>query len=155
MIIRKAKLTDLPTLAKFGYAILDYHRKLDDFYAPAKNTKKIFLDYFKKCIHSANKLFLVAEENKKIIGYVLAETKNRPPVFKIQKTGFLSDAYIVEKFRHQGIIKLFLEEVFIWFKKKNIKIIELTVHNKNTLGKNAWNKYGFKVYDLKCRLELK
>ena len=151
MIIRKAKVKDVVGLAKFGVKLIKYHHKLDPYEAPAEDIEKVYLSYFKKCIHSNKKLLLVAVEGDKIIGYTLGSLTLRSPVFKLREIGYIDDMFIDEEYRKNGIAQKFLDELFLWFKGKDVSNVEVTVHTENDIGKKAWAKYGFKDYSMRMK----
>lgn len=152
MIIRKAKLKDVQKITEYGVSLLKQHHNFDPYFAPAKNVNEVYRKFFKSCIYAKNRLLLVAEENGKIIGYAVGELCSRPPVFKIRKFGHISDVFVEKNFRKLGIAKQFLRVLKKWFKAKNIQHIELSVHEKNEIGKKAWAKYGLKDYMIKRRV---
>lgn len=152
MKIRKAKPKDIEQVTEYGVSLLKQHYDFDSYFAPAKNVHEVYQKFFKSCIHAKNRNLLIAEENGKIVGYAVGELGSRPPVFKIRKFGFISDVFVEKKFRKQGISKQFLLELKKWFKSKNLKHIELTVHVKNEVGKKAWGKYGFEDYIIKKKV---
>jgi len=154
MKIRKAKLKDLPRLAKLGVELLKYHAEFDPYFAPNKDVEKVYFKFFKRCIHSGNRRLLIAKEKDSIIGYSLGKISKRPPVFKTREMGFVNDMYVISKFRKQGVANMFLEELFAWFKSKKLRNIEIHVHTKNEIGKKAWAKYGFKEYMTELRIEI-
>lgn len=53
-----------------------------------------------------------------------------------------------------GIAKQFLNQLYTWFERKQLKYVELTVHPKNEDAKKAWSKYRFKEYMSKQRKKL-
>ena len=154
MMIRKAKLKDIAQITELALKLIKYHANFDPFYTPAKNVKEVYYKFFRRCVYSPNRLLLVAEEQNKIRGYALGETGSRPPVFKIRKIGLVSDMVVDEKMRKKGIAKLFLSELFDWFRNKKLDCAELTVHSKNEVGRKAWSKCGFETYMSKQRLIL-
>jgi len=147
-------LKDLPKLSEFGVELLKFHVKFDPYFTPDKNAKNTYSKFFKKCIYSGNKNLLVAEKNRSIVGYALGEIRKRPPVFKLKKIGFVNDMYVKKNFRRQGIARLFLDELFSWFKSKKLNHVELHVHAENEIGKIAWAKYGFKEYMKELRTKM-
>jgi len=154
MIIRKAKLKDIKKITEYGVSLLKRHYAFDPYFAPSKNVNEVYRKFFKGCIYSKNRLILVAEENNKIIGYAVGKICSRPPVFKIRKFGQISDVFVKKNFRKLGIAKQFLQELKKWFRSKNLKHIELSVHKKNEVGKKAWTKYGLEDSMIKKRVEM-
>lgn len=151
MNIRKAKVKEIPQIAKLGIELIKYHQKIDPFYEPAKNIEEVYNNYFRKCMYSPKSLLLVAEKDGKIIGYALSSVILRPPVFKIREMGYIDDVFVEGEHRRCRIGRELLAELFEWFRRKKIKNIELNVHTKNVVGKKAWEKYGFKEYCVKLR----
>jgi len=154
MNIRKAKLKDVSQIVDFAVDLLNHHEKFDPNYAPAKNVKKVYKKWITRCIHSNNRHLIVAEDNDNIIGYALAETSTKPPVFKLRKYGYISDMYVTNKYRGKGVAKALLKDLAYWFRNKRLDHIELTVHAKNELALNAWKKYGFEEYTSNHRIKL-
>ena len=154
MIIRKAKLKDVEAISVFVVKLFKAHAAWDRFFTPSKDVDKVYREFIKRCIYSKNRYLLVAEENDKVVGFVLGELAGRPPTSKVRKIGFISDVYVEESFRRRGIGKQLLSELCKWFKSKNLQYIELAVHVKNTVGQKAWEKCGFETYMEKQRVEL-
>ena len=154
MIIRKAKIKDLEKISSFGMKLLRLHKDIDSYFMPASNAKSSYCEYFRKRIYSSQKIILVAEKNKTLIGFIVAEIRNRPSIFKIKKVGAISDIYVVKKFREHGVGEKLLKEVFSWFKGQKIKYIETTVHIKNIVGMKAWTEYKFKDFLIVKRTKL-
>lgn len=143
MLIRKAKVKDLEILSKKSLELLKYHQKFDKYFSPSINAKGLLKSFLKKSIYSKNYYLIVAELDKKIVGYALATLSFRPPIFKHREIGFINDVYVDENFRRKGVGKLFLREMLNWFKDNNINNIELAVHSMNNLGNEFWEKEKF------------
>ncbi|MCL0056503.1 GNAT family N-acetyltransferase [Dehalococcoidia bacterium] len=154
MLVRKAKIKDLPRVTELAVALLKYHENLDPYFTAAKDVEAVYLKFFKTCIYSPKRLLLVVEENSEIVGYALGESASRPPVFKIRRIGVINDMFVVEKLRKCGIAKIFLEQLFIWFRSKQLDYVQLGVHVRNQTGKKAWAKYGFEDFMSTQRAEI-
>jgi len=154
MKVRKAKLKDLDEICNMAETMLIFHNSIDSFFSPNKKSKIFLHKYFKTCIYNWRCRLLVLEDKEKLIGYILASLRMRPPIFKESKMGFIEDLYISEKYRRSGYGKLLIEEIIKWCKNHKISNIELTVHSKNEIGKIAWKKYGFQEYMSKMRASI-
>lgn len=142
--IRKAKIKDLDEVSRLAVKLLKYHERFDKYHTPSKDAKKAFYKYFKAAVYSAKKELLVAEKNDNIIGFALGEIKKAPPVLKVKEYGLIDTIYILPYYRKKKLAKKFLEWLFLWFKSKKMKYVNLYVHPKNQIGLKAWEKYGFK-----------
>lgn len=154
MIIRKAKIKDLDQIVKLAVEFEKYHEKLDPYFTYAKDSDETYKKNVKRGIYSSKRLLLVAEENKKIVGYSLGKISTRSPIFKIREIGVIIDMFFSEGYRRKGLAKLFLKEMFDWFKGKKIKHVELYVVSNNEIGKNAWKKYGFEDILLRKKIQI-
>ena len=104
MKIRKAKLKDIdliiPVFEDYEEASLDY---LPQKYKSLRNKKKplkkhIRLNY-KKDITKKNSIFLVAEEDNKIVGYIFWEIRDDShPLYDMPKTGEFNDIAVLNEY---------------------------------------------------------
>jgi len=144
MNIRKAKIKDLKDVVELSYMSAIYHEKLTSYYDTSKDIKEILTRSLKKNIYASNSCIFVAEENEKIIGYLLAFKIYRPEMFQIKKAGSIEDVYIEESYRRMGIGNKLIQECFKWFKKNSINFVEISVEVLNEKAMIFWNKKGFK-----------
>lgn len=148
MSIRKAKIKDLKDIVELSYKSAIYHKKLTLYYDLKKDAKDILTKSLKKNIYSSNSCIFVAEENKKIIGYLLLFKINRPEMFKIEKLGLIADIYVDEIKRKIGIGSMLVEECFKYLRKDNINFVEISVENSNKEAAIFWDKKGFKDFSI-------
>lgn len=144
MNIRKAKIKDLKDVVELSYKSAIYHKKLTLYYDIDKDVKNILSKSLRKNIYSSNSCIFIAEENNKIIGYLLAFKVNRPEMFKVKKAGLIADVFIKEEYRRKGIGDKLVKECFDWFKGDKISFVEINVEVSNKQAMNFWNKKGFK-----------
>lgn len=155
MLVRKATLKDIPETSKMGYELNRHHEKFDPYFVQSKNAMNVYKKLDKKALKSPKSLFLVAEENEKIVGYAIAKIDKRPDVYGIRKIGFINSVYVKKECRRLGISKMFMKQIIDWFKRKKIKYIELHVHSKNKIAQNAYAKYGFKPFLITQRMKIR
>ena len=154
MEIRKAKPQDIEQITKFGVILLKQHSDLDPYFTPVKTVDKVYRKFLEGCLDSEDKLLLVAENNGKLVAYTVGEIQSRSLIFEISENGYINDVFVVEEFRKLGIARKFLSELKNWFKSKDIKYIELSVHAKNEIGIKTWAKFGFDDYEIKKIVEM-
>lgn len=120
--IRKFELTDLDAILKIEKICF----KEDCF------NEKIFLDFYKTEPYG----FLVAERDKKIIGYVIASAKMNENIISIA---------VLPKYRKKGIGGSLLEKGLEILKSKELNRARLMVRKSNRVARNFYEKYGFKI----------
>ncbi|MFC1690780.1 GNAT family N-acetyltransferase [Nanoarchaeota archaeon] len=143
--IRKARLKDIPSMFPLWLDLMKQHEKIDHFhYELGKGSKEIFKKWIRSNIYSKNALYLVAEDNNKIVGYIGGRIEKRPLCFKIKENGYVLAAVVSRKYQNKGIGKKLTNEMLAWFKTKKVKFVELHANSKNKKGILAWKKMGFK-----------
>lgn len=152
--IRKAKQNDIDAIVKLNEQLADYHRKIDKYYKPSSETRKSFRKYISEIIRKRNIRILIAETDNKIVGYFIGKIEKAKPFTAPKKIGKISEAFVEEEFRKSGIGRMMFDELIRWFNKNKIKHIELSVDSRNKIGIKAWQKFGFKEFMKKMRLDL-
>ena len=103
--------------------------------------------------------FLVAELNRRIIGFVYgSESKNVPDEvlrrWKATRVGSVEVLAVEEQYRRRGIATLLLDRLFVVFKGRGIDTVTLTTPADEIGAKELYDKLGFETrgYFLKKRL---
>lgn len=90
----------------------------------------------------------VCEENNKIVGYIYCYVNN-------ESIGILDALYIEEEYRGLGIATKLIELAINWLKdEKLVKLIEISVMDKNELAKKLYKKLGFQKFKETLRIEI-
>lgn len=144
--IRKAKLGDIESLTKMFLEFNNFEEALDPEF---KELDLRRINGFRKHVERGikgieGKSILVAEKKEGIIGLIYCETKERPNVFKVKRTGFVNDLFVLPKHRKQGIGKLLMKEAEKEFRKRKLGYACLTVLSNNKSALKAYKAIGFK-----------
>ena len=159
IIIRKAGLKDIPIIVKLWKEFLKYHDellmkrnpKLNPYLVKKKTATNSFRKFIKRNIRSKNAVLYIAEVGEKPAGYCLVYIKNNIPIFKLEKIGHISDLFVKQEYRKQGISSKFKNEAIKWLKKKRIKHISLQVYKDNDFAHSIYGKWGFDDYHIEMR----
>ncbi|NYZ79712.1 GNAT family N-acetyltransferase [Candidatus Micrarchaeota archaeon] len=154
MIIRKATVRDLEDIQRLNLRLFEKeHREFDSTLDYKGTFGKESTGYLRKRIEK-NGLVLVAEDNKKIVGYLVgdrAETKS------YRKTGSiceLENMMILEQYRNMKIGTKLVEEFLGWAKEKRFERIKVTASAQNKEGINFYRKLGFTDYNITLEKKL-
>jgi ribosomal protein S18 acetylase RimI-like enzyme len=153
MRIQEAKEDDLEMVTMFSMQMLRMHSGLDDRYREAADAEKRYRAHLEAALDDPDKLLLVAAD-KDIVGFLLVELHKRPPVLKDRKYAMISDAFVREDCRRDGVAKLLVKEAFRWIEDRGIRSVELSVHDRNPVAKKVWESFGFRPFLSRYRLEL-
>ena len=103
--------------------------------------------------------FLVAELNRKIVGFVYGrESKNVPDEvlrrWKATRVGSVEVLAVEEQYRRRGIATLLMDRLFVVFKGRGIDTVTLTTPADEIGAKELYDKLGFETrgYFLKKKL---
>ncbi|MBW2977632.1 GNAT family N-acetyltransferase [Candidatus Woesearchaeota archaeon] len=149
MRIRKAKKEDIPEIKKLviklfsTWAKIDPADKLDrSWFKKSKSNK-----FYNSLLKNKDKLLLVAEEDKTLIGYLLLETQFRDPFLEGNRIGYVSELFVLPEYRKKGISKELLKKSNEWFKKKKFKWLVVSTHSRDKPAIQFWKRKGFKEFN--------
>ena len=97
----------------------------------------------------------MAEHEGEIAGYVLAAIENRPPVYSLKKRCMLHDLFVEKRFRGKGISRLLFNAFLDFAKSKGVKMLQVTVDERNERAIQVYRRFGFKEYDKTMAMKLK
>lgn len=138
MEIRKAKLDDIEGIFEL----------LNELYA-GKIEYNIFSKIYMEKLNDCNNYYIVAIENKKIIGILISEISYK--LHKSKKVSFIEDLIVNEQYRNRGIGKLLIEDAIRYAKKLECEVVELTSYITNENAHRFYEKNGFKKHSYKFK----
>ncbi len=153
MKVRKATLKDLQKVKALNQELFYYdHNKFDstmDTTWPSKNP-----DYYTKRIRGKNALVLVAEEEGKIIAYLIASLIKGESWKKIKEMAELENMMVIKEFRGHGIGTALIKEFITWAKSKGAKRAKVVASAQNNEAVAAYRKNAFEDYTLTLERKL-
>ncbi|MBN2459737.1 GNAT family N-acetyltransferase [Candidatus Woesearchaeota archaeon] len=123
-------------------------KKIADFLINVRKRRKDFEKSAKKEllreIKEKNSIYLVAEENHVIAGYIYGSMKKqKSPFFELPLIGKFNAIVVRKEFRGKGIAKQLNQKLEDWMKKKGCKVIYLEVFSEN-LASELYTKWEYK-----------
>jgi len=139
MKIKKANKGDIEALAKLLHKYDLYEHSTDNLIkvSSEKEYRKEIRDVFK----NKSAIFIIAEENGKLIGFVNYSIDNRGNL----KIGVLQDIFIEGDYRGKRIGKKLADYVINIMKKQKCKFVKSAVRVKNKNAQKFWQSLGFKI----------
>lgn len=149
-IIRKATTKDVKDVNTFLSELIKDEKQYD------KNINEDFIVqyYYEDFILDNNHCILVAEINKKIVGYLYGFIINSETVY-INTAAQLDALYIDKYYRNKGIAQKLIEYFKDWVKTKDAKYIEVKVCNQNSSAVSLYKKENFMEFKSIMSFELK
>jgi len=149
-LVRKAILSDLPTLLEFEQGLIKAERPMD----PTIKDGKISYYDISEFIKNENSDVFVVEIDGEIVASGYAKIKNDRPYLKHKKQGYLGFMFVPENLRGQGLNKLILDALLKWCSQRKIEEIRLDVYDDNPSAIRAYEKAGFKKHLINMRLNI-
>lgn len=146
--IRNATKKDLNILRDLQHALVDYHHEKDKNNKTGKQMGDSFEKLMTGKIRDRKSKVIIVWKSEEPIGYCYGSIE-KPTVLNFKEVGHISDLFVKESFRSRGIGKMVLDYYFDWFRKNNIKIVQLSVHAQNPKVYSFYKKLGFKENTIK------
>ena len=151
--IRKGRKSDFDKILKLAKELyeaeLPFDKNLNKHYYNNQKAK----DDLRKSISSRKKTFLVAEEDRNLVGYVDGYLMDKEVY--ISKVAYLDHLCVSEKYRKQGIGKMLMDEFTKIMKEKDAKFIKLNAFENNIAAISFYKKEEFKEYSIYYMKEIK
>lgn len=159
MIIRKARLKDVPEIAELWMEFRKEHNsivrrgnpRLKPYTIHRKDAKEEFRSFARKNIRSRNGRVVVAEEDGKLVGYALFYIKKSSPVYTNRLFGHISEFFVIKEYRRRKVSSLFRDEAIKFFRKKGLKHMSIDVSPTNSDARKIYKKWGFQEYHIEMR----
>lgn len=152
MIIRSAKIEDLPVLLDFEQEIIATEIPMDPTLITSKKINYYNLSEYITADHTE---VAVAEINGEIAGSGYGQIRDRKSFFKETAMGYIGFMFVKEDYRGMGISQNIIKYLSNWFRSKNIYELHLDVYDQNPRAIKAYEKAGFEKYLVKMRMNLK
>lgn len=151
LVIRQARLVDMPILLKYEQEVIDYERAFNE------DIEKEDAKYYNlhSLITGSDSVVFVGEIDGRIIATGYALIKKGLPQFVYDKYTYLGFMYVAPEHRGKGINAHIIEATKEWSKLQGVKHMRLQVYSENNSAIQAYEKLGFKteLQDMKLTIE--
>jgi len=144
--IRPAELRDIANLKSIWLEFMDYHAELNANYRYYPQDWPQVFQRFAHALQEEYSVLFIAEQGEKIIGYVFGFIFTNYPGYSPRRVGFINDLMVTRSQQRQGIGKQLLRAIEVWFKEKEIEVMQLYVANLNNSGRDFWQACGYEPF---------
>lgn len=160
--VRKARHSDVPALVNLWLEFSREHERMvvrktksfAAFYSRRDDVAEMADRFFRRNIRSRNWEVYIAEVGSAPAGYALFTIKKTPPVYKIDKIGYIDSLYIRKPFRGAGLASRFKDIAADWFHKKGLSHVSLNVAPENIHAHSIYTDWGFLEHQIEMRMKL-
>ena len=142
LTIRRAAPEDLPRITELWKEMMDYHLSLDPRFDMAIDSEEAYLDYLFSVLDNYDYALFVAVKEKEIIGYTIGMILANPPVFALERYGFIAEMAVTASEQRSGMGRQMWDHVRRWFKRRGIDVVQLNVSPRNERGYTFWQESG-------------
>lgn len=141
-MVRKATISDIPEISELYREQFREMAKLIPYFIKEGDQSTEFLE---KTISNDDSDNLVYDNDGKVIGFVLLQTKERPdfPFMISGKYCYIMYIIVTEKYRNKGFGTNLMNSAKDWAKKRGCAFINLDVLTNNPKAIALYNKLGF------------
>ncbi|MEK6891951.1 MAG: GNAT family N-acetyltransferase [Nanoarchaeota archaeon] len=149
IIIRKAKIKDIPDILILWKEFMNEHNKLivhphekeSSKFLP--NATQLYKNFLRINILSRNNVIFVVKDSSRIKGFIIAQIRKNIVLFKIKKLCVITDLYLDKGTRGNKYSTKLFQQVVEWAKHKKIKYLSLNVLPQNKFARKVYAKWGF------------
>jgi ribosomal protein S18 acetylase RimI-like enzyme len=148
-IIRDGRLEDRQEIYNLWKEAVDYNNSISDIDLEADDeAAELYMKYFETYVKSESKKALVAEDNGRIVGYILGGIPKKSPIRWVSHCAYMGGISVAPHRRQKGIGSKLLNEFSLWAKEKGMNSMMVNVVSENL---TFFEKQGFKTLELCLR----
>jgi len=91
---------------------------------------------------------LVAEDEGRVVGFLLASMDRRPGIFLERVHGLISDVYVRPAYRRRGVGRELVGAALAWFAERQVSRVRFRTDARDALGVAVWKRLGFETVAL-------
>lgn len=154
--IRKLEDEDIDGISELWQEFAELREGLTERTILNEDAADYFFGYATGLLQRKDTLTLVAEdeEDESLVGYLIASKQRKPPIYSHTRVAYLSDAFVADSHRKQGILKRFVDELEAWAKREGITAIDVMLFRENESAHAIYEHLGFHNYRTVMRKEL-
>jgi len=152
--VRVAKEEDLPAVARLWGKLDRFHRDLGLAFPEFENIEEHWMASFARTLGRFSFLWL-AEKDEQIAAFLLARVKQSPAFLGGVQVGEISDLYVGESLRGEGIGEQLVGFAMQKFEELQVHSVEVQILADNEPGLDFWKKQGFDPDLIQVRKMLK
>jgi len=142
--IREGRTADGAAVGAMWRELMAMHQSLDARFIVAPDGEARYIRHAQEMTRSRDSRVLIAEDidTGKPIGYVIGEVQMRPPMALPGAYGFISDIFVSEAWRQNGVGSALFEQMRAWFITRRCRAIELYIAEANPDSTAFWEAMG-------------
>ena len=153
--VRRARLIDLDRLVALWRALMQHHIEIDArLFQTESHAPSTYRAWLRRKLDESDAMLLVAEGVDGIIGFLLAKTGQRAPVFTVREVGMIYDLVVDPAHRRKGAGQALFDAAKAGFAARGITHITVNYSPRNDAASRFWSAQGFAPLLTEAYLEI-
>lgn len=154
--IRKLEEDDVDGISELWQEFARLREELTEHTILNEDAADYFFGYATGLLQRNDALTLVAEDESsgELVGYLIAQKQRKPPIYSHTRVAYLSDAFVKDTHRKQGILGQFIDELKAWSNAEGITAIDVMLFQENRMAHEVYEHLGFHNYRTVMRMPL-
>ncbi len=150
IILRPARIEDLPTLYEFEQGIVNTERAFDP------TLKSGLINYYdlKEYVECENIEVIVAEVDGELAASGYVKIKQAQRYLSFEQYAYVGFMYVKPQHRRKGISHMIIKELVAWAKSRGLIEIRLDVYEQNDGAVAAYENIGFSKHLIEMRMAI-
>ena len=145
--IIRAEEKHVTAIGQLWLEFIRFHADIDPIWTPIDDPiPGMAENHLRRFMKSEDSLVLVAQDEKRVVGYSLSEIKGFTPGARRGKYGYVDTMAVTASYRCSGIGEKMFAEIVKWFQSSGIKRVEIQTASQNVVGNSFWQKQGFTIF---------
>ena len=154
VIIRKLQEGDIDGLCRLWSEFAKLREGMTNRKILNEDAADYFFGYATGLLHRKDTLTLIADDGGRAVGYLIASKQRRPPIYHHTRVAYLSDVFVADGHRGQGIMRRLMDELGAWCKHEGITAVDVQVFEANPEAFEIYRNLGFHDYRRVLRKEV-
>lgn len=152
--IRLARPQDLASLCRLWEELMALHEGRDYRFALAIDAVAQWREQADEVIQRADGFVLVAEDDRRPVGFCLGWVAKNPPIYRVPEVGFISEIAVTPSHKRRGIGRTLINAARAWFLERGLSEFQLSTAVWNDSAHAFWRALGGEPLLTRYRFEL-
>ena len=155
ILIRRAEARDLPEIGELGAALMRAHYAFDPLrFLDPGDADAGYSRFLGSLLDDEGAAIIVAERQRKIVGYVYAAIEPLSWKDLRDECGFIHDLLVADAARGGGIGEALLESAIEWLREQRMPRVVLGTAAQNSRARQLFERHDFRPTMIEMTLEL-
>ncbi len=146
MKIRHASEDDVRRVIELWIAMMDLHRDIDTVFTRRKDGHVAFEAFLRENIEWEDAAVIVAEDDGRVVGYIMARIQKSPPVLLRESYCEVFDISVDSRCKRRGVGRRLVEALQAWVVERGNDRIVLNAAVGNDQSVPFWRELGYEEF---------